>query len=128
MTVKKALAAVTADTPLDDWAAFAEAAKLKAGGLKKIRPFITEKDPAARPIDGEPDVDLRGTENVPYTYDGGINAFMWDEVLPYVPAAYVYEKKTQIGYEISFTKCFYKSMEPREMSDILAEILGGIHQ
>ena len=126
--------------PLDDWTAFANATKLKAAALKKIRPFITEKDPTAQPIEGEPDVDLRDTENIPFTYEGGINAFMKNEVLTYAPDAWVDEKKTQIGYEISFTKYFYKPVELRDMSDILdnlaslekdadgllAEIMGGV--
>lgn len=121
-SVKKAIASVPAGTPTDDWTAFAKATKLKAGVLKKIRPFITEKDSAAHPIEGEPDVELRDTENVPFTYDGGIDAFMRNEVLTYAPDAYVDEKKTTIGYEVSFTKYFYKPVELRELSDILASL------
>ena len=127
---------------LDDWTAFAQATGLKAGILKKIRPFITVKDAAAKPIEGEPDVNLRDTENIPFTYGGGIEAFMENEVLTYAPDAWVDEKKTQIGYEISFTKYFYKPVELREMSDILeslsslekeadglmAEIMGGVQE
>ena len=126
--------------PLDDWTVFTKATKLKAAALKKVRPFITEKDPTAQPIEGEPDVDLRDTENIPFTYAGGIDAFMKNEVLTYAPDAWVDEKKTQIGYEISFTKYFYKPVELRDMSDILsnlssleqeadgllAEIMGGV--
>ena len=108
--------------PLDDWTAFAKATKLKAAVLKKVRPFITEKDPAAKPIDGEADADLRDTENIPFTYGGGIDAFIRNEVLTYAPDAYVDEKKTQIGYEISFTKYFYKPVELRKMADILADL------
>lgn len=108
--------------PLDDWTAFAKATKLKAAALKKIRPFITEKDPTAQPIEGEPDVDLRDTENIPFTYAGGIDAFIKNEVLTYAPDAWVDEKKTQIGYEISFTKYFYKPVELRDMSDILSSL------
>ena len=125
---------------LDDWTTFAKATKLKAAALKKVRPFITEKDPSAQPIEGEPDVDLRDTENIPFTYAGGVDAFMKNEVLTYAPDAWVDEKKTQIGYEISFTKYFYKPVELRDMSDILsnlssleqeadgllAEIMGGV--
>lgn len=120
--VKNAISSVPAGTPLDNWDSFAKATKLKAGVLKKIRPFITEKDPSAKPIDGEPDVDLRDSENVPFTYKGGIKVFMQNEVLPYIPDAYVDEEKTAIGYEISFTKYFYKPVELREMSDILASL------
>lgn len=121
-TVKKAIASVPASTPLDDWTAFAKATKLKAGILKKIRPFITEKDPAAKPIEGEADVNLRDTENVSFTYKGGIDAFMKKEVLSYAPDAYIDEKKTAIGYEISFTKYFYKPVELREMGEIIATL------
>ena len=121
-TVKKALASVPVGTPTDDWMAFAKATKLKAGVLKKIRPFITEKDAGAQPIEGEADVDLRDTENVPFTYEGGIESFMKNEVLTYAPDAYVDEKKTAVGYEVSFTKYFYKPVELRDMSDILESL------
>lgn len=107
---------------LDDWTAFAKATKLKAAALKKVRPFITEKDPSAQPIEDEPDVDLRDTENIPFTYAGGVDAFMKNEVLTYAPDAWVDEKKAQIGYEISFTKYFYKPVELRDMSDILSSL------
>lgn len=120
--VRDAVAAAAAIAPLDDWCAFAKATKLKAAQLKKIRPFITEKDAEAKPVDGEPDVDLRDTENVPFTYEGGIEAFMQNEVLTYASDAWVDEKKTQIGYEISFTKYFYKPVELRDLSEILASL------
>ena len=138
--VQKAIRSVPAGTPTDDWTAFAKATKLKAAALKKIRPFITEKEPMAQPIDGEPDTDLRDTEIIPFTYEGGIDAFMKNEVLPYAPDAWVDEKKTQIGYELSFTKYFYQPVQLRSMEEIiadlkklesetdgmLAEILGGV--
>ncbi len=121
-SVCAAIRAAAKAAPLDDWTAFAKATKLKATTLKKVRPFITKKDPAAKPIDGEADTDLRDTENIPFTYEGGIDAFIRNEVLTYAPDAYVDEKKTQIGYEISFTKYFYKPVELREMADILADL------
>lgn len=107
---------------LDDWTAFAKATRLKAAALKKVRPFITEKDPTAQPIEGEPDVDLRDTENIPFTYAGGVDAFMKNEVLTYAPDAWVDEKKTQVGYEISFTKYFYKPVELRPMDEIMKSL------
>lgn len=121
-TVKAALAKVKEDTPLDDWTAFVKAVGLKATLAKKIRPFITEKDETAQPIEGEPDVELRDTEIVPFKYEGGIEAFMENEVKPYAPDAYVDEKKTAIGYELSFTKYFYKPVQLRDMSEILADL------
>ncbi|GAA6388024.1 N-6 DNA methylase [Dialister sp. i34-0019-2H8] len=121
-TVTSAIAKAAETAPLDDWTAFAKATGLKAAALKKLRPFITEKDPTTKPIDGEPDVDLRDTENIPFTYEGGIDAFIKNEVLTYAPDAWVNEKKTQIGYEISFTKYFYKPVELRKLSDILQNL------
>ena len=108
--------------PCDDWDAFAKATKLKAAILKKVRPYITEKDPSAQPVIGEPDADLRDTENVPFNYEGGIEAFIKNEVLPFAPDAWVDEKKTVIGYEISFTKYFYKPTEFRPLEDIIDEL------
>ncbi len=138
--VRKALLSVPSSVPTDDWNAFAKATKLKAGVLKKIRPFITEKDNTAKPVDGEYDSDLRDSELVPFTYEGGIEAFMRNEVLTYAPDAIVDERKVQIGYEVSFTKYFYKPVELRDMDEILetlrslekdadgvlSEIMGGI--
>ena len=123
-SVTAAIEKAAKTAPLDDWTVFAKATKLKATALKKVRPFITEKDPTAQPIEGEPDVDLRDTENIPFTYAGGIDAFMKNEVLTYAPDAWVDEKKTQVGYEISFTKYFYKPVELRPMDEILKSLNG----
>lgn len=120
--VRKAVADVPNDTPLDDWDAFAKATKLKKTQLKKIRPFITETDPHAKEVEGESNPDLRDSENIPFNYDGGIDAFIEMEVKPYAPDAYVDESKTKIGYEVSFTKYFYKPVQLRDMKDILASL------
>lgn len=120
--VRKAVADVPNDTPLDDWDAFAKATKLKKTQLKKIRPFITEADPHAKEVEGESDPNLRDSENIPFNYDGGIDAFIEKEVKPYAPDAYVDESKTKVGYEISFTKYFYKPVQLRDMKDILASL------
>ncbi len=121
-TYASAISALPKDAAWNDWTAFAKATKLKAGILKKVRPYITEKDSSAQPIIGESDTELRDTEIVPFTYAGGIDAFMKNEVLPYAPDAWVDEKKTSVGYEVSFTKYFYKPTELRAMSGILAEL------
>lgn len=120
--VKKAIASVPAGIPLDDWTAFSKATKLKAATLKKIRPFITEKDPTAKPIADEADSDLRDTEIVPFKYVGGVEAFLKNEVMSYAPDAWVDEKKTSIGYELSFTKYFYKPAELRDMASIVSDL------
>ncbi|MCL2003828.1 MAG: SAM-dependent methyltransferase, partial [Oscillospiraceae bacterium] len=69
-----------------------------------------------------PDKDLIDTEQIPLDHPGGIGAFIKAEVLPYAPDAWVDESKTQIGYEISFTKHFYKPVQLRELSEIIADI------
>ena len=120
--VVAAVAKAAQTAPLDDWNAFAKATKLKAGILKAIRPFITEKDMGAKPVEGEADPDLRDTENIPFTYEGGIDAFMKNEVLTYAPDAYIDHRKTQIGYEISFTKYFYKPVGLRPLDEILENL------
>lgn len=120
--VNAAIQTVPISVPKDDWTAFAKATKLKAATLKKIRPFITEKDSEAQPIVGEPDSELRDTEIIPFTYKGGIDAFVKNEVLTYTPDAWVDEKKTQIGYELSFTKYFYTPVQLRSMDEIVADL------
>jgi len=121
-TVISAIKKAAVSAPLDDWTAFAKTTKLKKSQLIKVRPFITEKDATAKAVDGEVDTDLRDTENIPFTYEGGIDAFIKDEVLTYAPDAYVDEKKTQTGYEISFTKYFYKDNTRRSMDKIIVDL------
>ena len=121
-SVIKALSSVPSNVPLDDWNTFAKATKLKTALLTKIRPIITEKDANAKAIKDEADPDLRDYENIPFTYEGGIEGFIKNEVLPYAPDAYIDEKKTTIGYEISFTKYFYKPVELRDMNEIIADL------
>lgn len=95
---------------------------MKATVLKKIRPFITVKDANANSVAGEADSDLRDTELIPFTYEGGIEGFMKNEVLSYAPDAWIDEKKTQIGYEISFNKYFYRPVNLRSMDEIIASL------
>jgi type I restriction enzyme M protein len=71
-------------------------------------------------VKGEVDAALRDSEQVPLLYSGGIEAFMQNEVLPYAPDAFVDESKTVIGYELSFTKYFYKPVELRSRETIAA--------
>lgn len=122
LDVRDAVQEAAKTAPFDDWDAFAKATKLKKTQLKKIRPYITETDTEAKEVAGEADPELRDTENIPFQYEGGIHTFMEKEVLPYAPDAYVDEDKTKIGYEISFTKYFYKPVKLRDMKDILASL------
>lgn len=120
--VEEAISKAAKTAPLDDWSIFAKATKLKKAQLNKVRPLITEKDMNAKAVNGEADTDLRDTENIPFNYEGGIDGFMKNEVLSYAPDSYIDEKKTQTGYEISFTKYFYKPVELRKMKDIMVSL------
>src|SRR5262249_35824646 len=70
----------------------------------------------------EPDSELRDTEQVPLLEEGGVEAFFRREVLPYVPDAWIDENATRIGYEISFTRYFYKPKPLRSLEEIRADI------
>ena len=80
----------------------------------------------------EPDPSLRDTENVPFTYNGNtkgedgrdaaINAYFDAEVLPHVPDAWLDTTKTKTGYEIPFTRLFYKYVAPRTLEEIDADL------
>ncbi len=72
----------------------------------------------------ESDSGLRDTENVPLT--GDVNAYVEREVLPWAPEAWVDESKTKIGYEIPFTRAFYKYVPPRPLSEIDADVQAAI--
>lgn len=74
-------------------------------------------------VEYEPDNDLRDTEQVPLLEDGGIDAFIKREVLPYVPDAWYVPDSIKIGYEISFTKVFYKPTPLRSLEEIKIDIL-----
>ena len=74
-------------------------------------------------VEYEPDTDLRDTEQIPLTEEGGIKAFIKREVLPYAPDAWYKEDSVKIGYEISFTRYFYKPQPMRTLEEIRADIL-----
>jgi type I restriction enzyme M protein len=74
-------------------------------------------------LEYEPDSDLRDTEQIPLLEDGGIEAFIRREVLPYTPDAWIKEDVTKIGYEVSFTRHFYKPQPLRTLEEISADIL-----
>jgi type I restriction enzyme M protein len=78
---------------------------------------------ALRVVEYEPDSDLRDTEQVPLLEEGGVEAFIRREVLPYTPDAWIKEEATKVGYEISFTRHFYKPHPLRTLEEISADIL-----
>ena len=89
-----------------------------------LRPLYGENGKPTKDKKGKmtPDANLTDTEQIPLDYEGGISAFIEKEVLPYAPDSWVDEGKTQIGYEISFTKHFYKPVKLRGLSEIAADI------
>lgn len=74
-------------------------------------------------VEYEPDPDLRDTEQVPLLEDGGIEAFLRREVLPHAPDAWYVADSVKTGYEISFTRYFYKPQPLRSLEEIRADIL-----
>ena len=101
--------------------------------IKKIHRRGTAPDPLhgmlEREIGGrtvvveyERDADLRDTEQVPLLEEGGIDAFLRREALPYAPDAWYDPGSVKTGYEISFTRHFYKPEPMRPLSEIIADI------
>lgn len=74
-------------------------------------------DKKGKPV--KPDTDK---EIVPFTYPGGIDAFIEKEVRPYAPLAYIKPGAEKVGYEISFTKYFYQPIRLRTLEEITADI------
>ena len=74
------------------------------------------------PDEYEPDPDLRDTEQVSLLEPGGIQAFFDREVKPHAPDAWIDHDKTEIGYEISFTRYFYKPPVLRSLEEIRNDI------
>ena len=101
--------------------------------IKKIHKRGTAPDPlrglfqttvAGKPavVEYEPDTELRDTEQVPLLEDGGIEAFIQREVLPHAPDAWYVPGSVKTGYEISFTRYFYRPQPLRPLEDIRADI------
>jgi type I restriction enzyme M protein len=101
--------------------------KLPTPLVDAIIEALSERDETADiclDADGKPecDADLRDNENVPLKEN--IHTYFAREVLPHVPDAWIDEEKTKVGYEIPFTRHFYKYMPLRPLKEIEAEILG----
>ena len=73
-------------------------------------------------VEYEPDTALRDSEQVPLLEEGGIEAFFRREVLPYTPDAWIDPGKTLVGYEISFTRHFYRPAPMRTLDEIKTDI------
>ena len=146
VTVERPLRIVGAD-PNRAYSA-AEIRELKENGerrkdapaiIRKIHKRGTPADPlrglCAATIDGrsavveyEPDTDLRDTEQIPLQEEGGIEAFLRREVLPYAADAWYRPDNVKVGYEISFTRYFYKPKPMRTLTEIRADIMALEHE
>ena len=102
--------------------------------IRKIHKRGTEADPLrgrfeatvngrSVVVEYEPDTDLRDTEQIPLQEEGGIEAFLRREVLPYAADAWYHPDSVRIGYEVSFTRYFYKPQPMRTLQEIGADIL-----
>lgn len=98
-----------------------KSSKVKADPLHGL--FETRLGGKPFVVEYEPDSDLRDTEQVPLLEEGGIEAFIRREVLPYTPDAWVNNSATKVGYEVSFTRHFYKPKPLRTLAEISADIL-----
>ncbi len=115
--------------------AFASREEAAAPVIKKThKPDTVEPDPIRglieAVVDGqstvveyEPDSELRDTEQIPLLHEGGIEDFICNEVLPYAPDAWYVPGTVKVGYEISFTRHFYKPQPMRPLEEIRADIL-----
>ena len=92
--------------------------------MKAVLAGLSERDETADVCGGsddpECDPDLRDTENVPLKED--IRAYFEREVFPHVPDAWIDESKTKKGYEIPFTRHFYRYTPPRPLEEIDADL------
>lgn len=94
-------------------------------GYTKItveRPLLDEDgNPILKKNKPQADSSLRDTENVPLKED--IEEYFKREVLPFAPNAWIDTKKSKVGYEIPFTRYFYKYEAPQPSTEIMAEIM-----
>ncbi|MGL5830371.1 MAG: N-6 DNA methylase, partial [Angustibacter sp.] len=106
--------------------------------IKKVLPSTAKPDPLrglfeavidgkTRVVQYEPDTGLRDAEQIPLTepageHESGIVAFFHREVLPYAADAWIDHTKTKTGYEVSFTRHFYKPTPMRTLAEIQADI------
>ena len=97
----------------------------KEFGFWEVPVYTPRLDKRGKPImdkKGEPSKPNVDKEIVPFTYEGGIEAFIEKEVKPYAPAAYIRPGAEKIGYEISFARYFYQPVQLRTLEEITADL------
>jgi type I restriction enzyme M protein len=95
--------------------------KAKADPIHGLFAATVDGKPAV--VEYEPDSELRDHEQIPLLEEGGIEAFIRREVLPYAPDAWVDEGATKVGYEVSFNRYFYKPQPLRSLEEIRSDIV-----
>lgn len=101
--------------------------KWKKANTDALFRCFAEVCPDAEPVldeDGNkmPNKILEDSEIIPLRYENGIDGFFKNEILPYTPDAWIDKESILIGYELSFTKYFYKPVELRSIEDISKDI------
>ena len=94
-------------------------------GYWEVPVYTPQYDETGKPIldkKGNPVKPNSDKEIVPFNYEGGIAAFIENEVKPYSPDAFIKAGTEKIGYELSFTKYFYKPVQLRTLAEISADI------
>lgn len=94
-------------------------------GYWEVPVYTPRLDENGQPIvnkKGKPDKPDSDKEQVPFSYKGGITAFIENEVKPYAPLAYIVPGNEKVGYELSFTKYFYQPVQLRTLEEITADI------
>jgi type I restriction enzyme M protein len=95
--------------------------KLTAAKQKQLRNIVGVVNENAKAMD-EADPDLKDTEQIPFNYPGEIEGFIEKEVRPYAPDVWIDEDSIKTGYELSFTRYFYKPAELRSLKEISKDL------
>ena len=101
--------------------------KWKKANADALLKYFTEKSPEAEIVTDAggnpmPDKSLEDSEIIPFRYEGGIDGFFENEILPYAPDAWIDKESILTGYELSFTKYFYKPKQLRSIAEISKDI------
>lgn len=94
-------------------------------GYWEVPVYTPRYDEKGKPIldkKGKPVKPNRDKEIIPFTYEGGIEAFIENEVRPYAPDAFIKPGSEKIGYELSFAKYFYRPVQLRTLEEITRDI------
>lgn len=98
---------------------------LNASQVKNLVAGLAEHDddaPLVRDAKGRlvSDTSLRETENVPLSVD--IEDYVAQEIAPHLHNFWLDRSKDKVGYEIPFTRHFYKYVAPRPLEEIDADL------